>query len=114
MAYGTDDALHGGDQEPGSGRGFGDHAGSAAAGWFALHGSPGVPPWMTTELAGLRAAFPAFSFAVRPGWRGLTFEAWRDCGAGGLYAVVTRDAGELRRELEGIQLIGGDRGLPKQ
>jgi hypothetical protein len=69
---------------------------------------------MTTELVELRAAFPAFSFTVRPGWRGLTFEAWRDSGAGGLYAVVTQDAGELRRELEGIQVVAGDRGLPKQ
>ena len=69
---------------------------------------------MTTELAGLRAAFPAFSFTVRPGWRGLMFEAWRDSGAGGLYAVITGDVGELRRELGGIQVVGGDRGLPKQ
>ena len=114
MAYGTDDALDCYDHEHGSGRGFQDHEGSATAGWFALHGSPGVPPWMTTELVELRAAFPAFSFAVRPGWRGLMFEAWRDCGAGGLYAVITGDAGELWRELEGIQVIGGDRGLPKQ
>jgi hypothetical protein len=37
------------------------------------------------------------------GWRRLVFEAWRDAGAGGLYAVMTSDARELRRELEACQ-----------
>jgi hypothetical protein len=55
---------------------------------------------MRTELVRLRAAFPEFSFGICPGWRGLAFEAWCDPGAGGLYAVITQDAGELRRELE--------------
>jgi hypothetical protein len=55
---------------------------------------------MRAELVGLRAAFPEFSFNIGPGWRGLTFEAWRDPGAGGLYAIITRNAAELRRELE--------------
>lgn len=58
-----------------------------------------VPPPMTAELARLRAAFPAFSVSIRAGWRGPTFEAWRDPAAGGLYAVITQDAGELWREL---------------
>jgi hypothetical protein len=58
-----------------------------------------VPPSMTAELARLRAAFPAFSVSIGPGWRGPTFEAWRDPAAGGLYAVITQDAGELWREL---------------
>ena len=64
---------------------------------------PGAPPWMRAELVRLRAAFPEFSFGICPGWRGLTFEAWRDTGTGGLYAVITRDAGELWRELEESQ-----------
>jgi hypothetical protein len=28
------------------------------------------------------------------------FEVWRQAGAGGLYAVISHDAGELWRELE--------------
>jgi hypothetical protein len=60
----------------------------------------GAPLWMKTQLSKLRADFPAFSFAICPGGRGLMFEAWRDPAAGGLYAVITRDADELCRELE--------------
>jgi hypothetical protein len=60
----------------------------------------GAPLWMRTELVRLRAAFPEFSFGICPGWRGLAFEAWCDPRAGGLYAVITQDAGELRHELE--------------
>jgi hypothetical protein len=62
-----------------------------------------VPPSMTADLARLRAAFPGFSIGIRPGWRGLTFEAWRDPTAGGLCAVITPDADELRRELDATQ-----------
>jgi hypothetical protein len=32
-----------------------------------------------------------FSFRIWPGWQGLTFEAWRDPGAGVVYAVITRE-----------------------
>jgi hypothetical protein len=71
-----------------------------ALGWPGLYGAPQIPPWMSAELDRLRAAFPAYSFAICQGWRGLAFEAWRDTGTGGLYAVITQDAGELRRELE--------------
>ena len=66
----------------------------------ALDTQPGVPSWMRAELERLRAAFPSYSFGVCRGWRGLAFEAWRDASAGGLYAVITQDAGELWRELE--------------
>jgi hypothetical protein len=114
MAAGTDGTPHAGDEEPGSGQGVPDRVGPLAVGWSIWDGSPSVPPWMTTELVQLRAAFPEFSFTVRPGWRGLMFEAWRNSGAGGLYAVITRDAGELRRELEGLRVVSGDRGLLKQ
>jgi hypothetical protein len=58
---------------------------------------------MNAELIQLRAAFPGFSFGVCRGWRGVVFEAWRDAGAGGLYAVITPDASELWRELEACQ-----------
>ncbi len=64
---------------------------------------PGVPWPMRAELERLQAAFPAYSFGICRGWRGLAFEAWRDPGAGGLYAVITQDAGELWRELEAGQ-----------
>jgi hypothetical protein len=55
---------------------------------------------MRAQLVRLQAAFPEFSFGICAGWRGLTFEAWCDEGTPGLYAVITRDVGELRRELE--------------
>ena len=58
---------------------------------------------MRADLARLRAAFPAFSFNICRGWRGLMFEAWRDPAASGLYAMITRDARELWRELEACQ-----------
>lgn len=77
--------------------------GPTLAGWSVLHGAPDVPPWMGAELVRLRAAFPEFSFDICPGWRGLVFEAWRDPGAGGVYAVITGDVRELWRELAGGQ-----------
>ena len=65
-----------------------------------LHGRQAAPPWMLAELDRLRAAFPEFSFGICAGWRGPMFEAWREAGAGDLYAVITSDARELWRELE--------------
>jgi hypothetical protein len=70
------------------------------AGWSALLGRPIVPLWMRAQLVRLQAVFPEFSFTIGPGWRGLTFEAWRDTGGAGLYAVVTGDIAELWHELE--------------
>jgi hypothetical protein len=70
------------------------------AGWSALLARPVVPLWMRAQLVRLQAAFPEFSFTIGPGWRGLIFEAWRDTGGTGLYAVVTGDVAELWRELE--------------
>jgi hypothetical protein len=66
----------------------------------ALSRAEATPSWMRADLARLQAAFPAFSFAIRRGLRGFTFEAWRDPAAGGLYAVITDDLRELWRELE--------------
>ena len=48
----------------------------------------------------LQEAFPAFSFGIGRGWRGLTFEAWRNAEAPGVYALITSDADELWHELE--------------
>jgi hypothetical protein len=62
-----------------------------------------VPLWMRAALAYLESAFPAFSFTVSRGWRGLRFEAWRDTTADGLYAVITDDPSELWHELEMAQ-----------
>jgi hypothetical protein len=68
-----------------------------------LYGRQAAPPRMQVELVRLRAAFPEFSFGIYPGWRGPMFEAWRETGTGGLYAVITADARELWRELEASQ-----------
>jgi len=74
--------------------------GLSLAGWSVLRGRPGAPLWMRAELVRLRTAFPAFSFTIRPGWRGPMFEAWREQTEDGLYAVITRDARELWHELD--------------
>jgi hypothetical protein len=58
-----------------------------------------APLWMRAELLRLGTAFPAFSFSIHPGYRGLSFEAWREDSVGGLYAVITQDPAELWREL---------------
>jgi hypothetical protein len=68
-----------------------------------LRGKLAAPSWMQAELVRLQAAFPEFSFGICPGWRGPMFEAWKETGTGGLYAVITQDAQELRRELEASQ-----------
>jgi hypothetical protein len=104
MTTGPDDAPHADDEGGGGARP--EHScsgGLAPDGWSVLHAAPVAPPWMRAELVRLRAAFPDFSFSICPGWRGLTFEAWRDPDADGVYAVITRDAGELWRELEKSQ-----------
>ncbi len=89
-----------------SGSSYPDAPWPAMAERSALRARWDAPPWMRAELVRLRAAFPEFSFGICPGWRGLTFEAWREPGPGGLYAVITRDAGELWRELEECQRAG--------
>jgi hypothetical protein len=68
-----------------------------------LYGKQVAPRWMRAELDRLRAAFSEFSFGICPGWRGPMFEAWRETGTGGLYAVITQDARELWCELEASQ-----------
>jgi hypothetical protein len=89
-------------------------AATALGGWSALYAAPRIPYWMSAELGRLRAAFPAYSFAICRGWRGLAFEAWCDTGTCGLYAMITQDAGELWRELEagqdGLRAVADTRG----
>ena len=98
MTTGGDGASRAGDEDvAGSDCSFGRDALSGV--WPALQMALGVPLWMGAELDRLRAAFPGFSFGICRGWRGLMFEAWRDPGADGLYAVITPDPGELWREL---------------
>ncbi len=78
-----------------------DYWGGLGLTWRSLlHRRAGPPPWMRAELVRLGIAFPAFSFSIRPGWRGLSFEAWREDSTGGLYAVITQDPAELWRELD--------------
>ena len=103
MTTGTDDAAPQGDNACAAGSQHSYSEGLALAGWSAIRARSGALPWRRAELVRLRAAFPEFSFNIGPGWRGLTFEAWRDPGAGGVYAVITRDARELWRELEKSQ-----------
>jgi hypothetical protein len=101
MAAGEDDTP------PVRGR---DAGGAVQAHWYdwglaldsrsLLRGRRAAPPWMRAELVRLQAAFPEFTFGICPGWRGPGFEAWRETGTGDLYAVITQDAQELRRELE--------------
>ncbi len=98
MTTGGDDVSRAGDEgTAGSEDPFGRDA--LVGAWPALQVALGVPLWMAAELDRLRAAFPEFSFGICRGWRGLMFEAWRDPGAGGLYALITPDPVELRREL---------------
>ncbi len=59
-----------------------------------------IPLDMRADLARLESAFPAFSFAIRTGWDGPRFEAWRDTAGSGLYAIITDDPHELWRELD--------------
>lgn len=58
-----------------------------------------TPMEMHADLARLESAFPGFSFAIRKGWDGPRFEAWRDTIQSGLYAIITHDPCELLREL---------------
>lgn len=102
--FSRDDALAGDDDAiPLGGRDRLPDYGLMLASLSALASRLAVPLPMRADLDQLRATFPGFSFGVRRGWRGLAFEAWRDAGAGGLYAVITPDARELRRELEACQ-----------
>jgi len=99
-----DDAPAGGDDAiPSGGQNRSPDYGLMLASLSVLDSRLAIPLPMRADLDQLRAAFPGFSFGICRGWRGMVFEAWRDAGAGGLYAVMTSDARELRRELEACQ-----------
>lgn len=68
--------------------------------WLSADPENTTPMKMRTDLARLESAFPAFSFAIRRGWGGPRFEAWRDTTQRGLYAIITDDPRELWHELE--------------
>jgi len=48
----------------------------------------------------LEADYPQWRFAIRPGYGGPRLEAHRPHSTGGLYALITADPAELRRELD--------------
>jgi hypothetical protein len=99
-----EDARPGGDEDaPGTGQERPPDYGLMLASLFALGSRSAASSWMWADLARLRAAFPAFSFGICRGSRGLMFEAWRDTVTSGLYAVITPDAREIWRELEACQ-----------
>ena len=100
MSSGNNGELRASGEEHGAVESYQDAARRALAGWSPLRARPDTPPWIADELVHLQAAFPEFSFGIGRGWRGLTFEAWRDTEAPGVYALITSDAGELWHELE--------------
>jgi len=59
-------------------------------GWTSVHA-------LVSEL---EADYPQWRFAVRPGYGGPRVEAHRPHAPSGLYALITADPGELRRELD--------------
>jgi hypothetical protein len=66
MTPGQDDDVPAGDSDPGeAGRDYQDGLGLTRR--PLLSGRAGAPLWMRAELVRLRAAFPAFSFSIRPG-----------------------------------------------
>src|SRR5689334_11663140 len=108
MAVGEDDRPPvRGEDAGGAGQEYQYVWGLALDSRLLLHSRQAAPLWMRAELVRLRAAFPAFSFGICPGWRGPMFEAWRETDTSGLYAVITSDARELWRELEASQAQRG-------
>jgi hypothetical protein len=103
MSSGNNSNLRADDGDPRAVESYQDAARLALAGWSPLRARPDTPPSMAEELIHLQEAFPAFSFGIGRGWRGLTFEAWRDAEAPGVYALITPDADELWHELEACQ-----------
>jgi hypothetical protein len=103
MSSGINGELRAGNEDDGAVESYQDAARRALAGWSPLRARPDTPPGMAEELVHLQAVFPAFSFGIGRGWRGLTFEAWRNADAPGVYALITPDADELWHELEACQ-----------
>ena len=55
---------------------------------------------MHALVSELEADFPQWRFAIRPGYGGPRVEAHRPQATSGLYALITADPAELRRELD--------------
>ena len=57
---------------------------------------------LSSVLCGLQADYPEWCFALRRCCDGLRLEAYRPHSSGGLYAMITADPAELRRELDSV------------
>jgi hypothetical protein len=57
----------------------------------------------------LQADYPGWNFAIRHHLNGSRLEACRTQATSGLYAVITADLDELRRELENAATSRADR-----
>jgi hypothetical protein len=55
---------------------------------------------MHALVSELEADYPQWRFAIRPGYGGSRVEAHRPHTTSGLYALITADPAELRRELD--------------
>jgi len=53
-----------------------------------------------SAVSQLEADYPQWRFAIKPGYGGPRLEAHRPHSTGGLYALITADPAELRRELD--------------
>ena len=58
------------------------------------------PALLHTLLGKLQADYPGWCFTVRHRFDGSRLEACRTQATSGLYAVITADPAELRRELD--------------
>ena len=62
---------------------------------------PGPRP-LHKVVSELEADYPQWRFAIKPGYGGPRLEAHRPHRTGGLYALITADPAELRRELDNV------------
>jgi len=63
-----------------------------------VNGRAGGP--LHALVSELEADYPQWRFAIKPGYGGPRLEAHRPHSTGGLYALITADPAELRRELD--------------
>ena len=61
-------------------------------------------PPLHVVVSELEADYPQWRFAVKPGYGGPRLEAHRPHSTSGLYALITADPAELRRELDNATL----------
>jgi hypothetical protein len=55
---------------------------------------------LSLMLSGLERDYPDWCFAIRHRYDGPRLEAYRPQASSGLYAMITADPAELRRELD--------------